>query len=129
SLFPTGAFQGETVAHNQPAKIAAMEGVFETRTGAPMAIIGMPDTEKKALLDPIEVPFALSYLAYGDTRAVVTGLNAIPDDQEPPVELVYYAYHIMVGLGTIFIAIMSGAVLLLWLGPPYTTRLFLSVLI
>jgi cytochrome bd ubiquinol oxidase subunit I len=128
SLFPTGSFQGETVAHNQRAKIAAMEGVFETQTGAPMAIIGMPDTEKRILLDPIEVPYALSYLAYGDTRAIVTGLNDIPDDEEPPVELVYYAYHIMVGLGTIFIAIMAGAVLLLWRGRLYTTRSYLWIL-
>jgi len=128
SLFPTGSFQGETVAHNQRSKIAAMEGVFETQQGAPMAIIGMPDTDKKLLLDPIEVPYALSYLAYGDTRAIVTGLNDIPDDEKPPVELVYYAYHIMVGLGTIFIAIMSGAVLLLWLGKLYTTRAYLWIL-
>jgi cytochrome bd ubiquinol oxidase subunit I len=128
SLFPTGSFQGETVAHNQPSKIAAMEGVFETQQGAPMAIIGMPDTEKKQLLDPIEVPYALSYLAYGDTRATVIGLNDIPDDQKPPVELVYYAYHIMVGLGTIFIAILWGALLLLRLGKLYTTRGYLWIL-
>jgi cytochrome d ubiquinol oxidase subunit I len=128
SMFPTGAFQGETVAHNQRAKIAAMEGVFETQQGAPMAIIGMPDTDRKLLLDPIEVPYALSYLAYGDTRATVIGLNDIPDDEKPPVELVYYAYHIMVGLGTIFIAIMAGAVLLLWLGKLYTTRAYLWIL-
>jgi cytochrome d ubiquinol oxidase subunit I len=128
SLMPTGAFQGETVAHNQPAKIAAMEGVFETQRGAPMAIIGMPDTDRKELLDPIVVPYALSVLAYGDTRAVVIGLNDIPDDEEPPVELVYYAYHIMVGLGTIFIAIMTGAALLLWRGRLYTTRAYLWIL-
>jgi cytochrome d ubiquinol oxidase subunit I len=128
SLMPTGAFQGETVAHNQPSKIAAMEGVFETRQGAPMAIIGMPDTEKRVLLDPIEVPYALSFLAYGDTRATVIGLNDIPQEDQPPVELVYYAYHIMVGLGTIFIAIMSGAVLLLWRGRLYTARGYLWLL-
>ena len=128
SLFPTGSFQGETVAHNQRAKIAAMEGVFETTQGAPMAIIGMPDTDKKQLLDPIEVPYALSYLAYGDSRATVIGLNDIPDDEKPPVELVYYAYHIMVGLGTIFIAIMLGALALMWLGRLYTTRAYLWIL-
>jgi cytochrome d ubiquinol oxidase subunit I len=128
SLFPTGSLQGETVAHNQPAKIAAMEGVFETRQGAPMAIIGMPDTEKRLLLDPIEVPYALSFLAYGDTRATVVGLNDIPVENQPPVELVYYAYHIMVGLGSIFIAIMTGAALLLWRGRLYTTRVYLWLL-
>jgi cytochrome d ubiquinol oxidase subunit I len=128
SLFPTGSLQGETVAHNQPTKIAAMEGVFQTQQGAPMAIIGMPDTEKRKLLDPIEVPYALSFLAYGDTRATVIGLNDIPPEDQPPVELVYYAYHIMVGLGSMFIAIMTGAALLLWRGRLYTTRAYLWLL-
>jgi cytochrome d ubiquinol oxidase subunit I len=128
SLFPTGSLQGENVAHTQRAKIAAMEGIFETQQGAPMAIIGMPDTEKRTLLDPIEVPRMLSYLAYGDTRATVIGLNDIPEDEQPPVELVYYAYHIMVGLGTIFIAILVGAALLLWRKRLYTTRGYLWLL-
>jgi len=128
SAFPTGSFHGETVAHVQPAKMAAMEGVFETQSGAPMAIIGMPDTEKRELLDPIYVPKLLSYLAYGDTRAVVTGLNDIPRDEHPPVEIVYYAYHIMVGLGTIFIAILALSALLLWRGTLYENRGVLWIL-
>jgi cytochrome d ubiquinol oxidase subunit I len=65
ALFPTGSFNAENVARYQPAKTAAMEGLFETRPGAPLAIIGMPDTEKKRLLDPIEVPGMLSFLIYG----------------------------------------------------------------
>jgi cytochrome d ubiquinol oxidase subunit I len=128
SLFPTGSFHGENVARYQPAKMAAMEGVFETQEGAPIAIIGMPDTEKRELLDPIVVPRMLSYLAYGDFRATVVGLNDIPDDRKPPVELVYYAYHIMVGLGTIFIAVLGIAALLLWRGTLDTNRLWLWVL-
>ena len=113
SLFPTGSLHGENIARYQPEKMAAMEGVFESQEGAPMAIIGMPDTEKRQLLDPILVPRMLSYLAYGDFRARVLGLNDIPEDRKPPVELVYYAYHIMVGLGTIFIAVLAIAALLL----------------
>src|SRR5512142_120335 len=110
-LFPTGAKHGETITRYQPIKMAAMEGLFQTQEGAPIAIIGMPDTDKRLLLDPIYVPRMLSYLAYGDFRARVVGLDDYPADQQPPVELVYYAYHIMVGLGTIFIAIMAiGAV-------------------
>jgi cytochrome bd ubiquinol oxidase subunit I len=128
SAFPTGSFHGETVAHHQPTKMAAMEGVFETQAGAPMAIIGMPDTERRILLDPIEVPWLLSYLAYGDTRAVVVGLNDIPKEDQPPIEIVYYAYHIMVGLGTIFIAILVGAAFLLWRGWLFTARGYLWIL-
>jgi cytochrome d ubiquinol oxidase subunit I len=128
SMMPTGAFHGETVARYQPAKMAAMEGVFETQEGAPIAIIGMPDTQKRELLDPIEVPRLLSFLAYGDLRAKVTGLNDIPQDLHPPVEIVYYAYHIMVGLGTIFIAILWCGAFLLWRGWIYKARGFLWML-
>jgi cytochrome bd ubiquinol oxidase subunit I len=128
SLLPTGSFQGETVARFQPAKMAAMEGLFETQPRAGIAIIGMPDTERKQLMDPIVVPGILSYLVYGDFRAVVTGLNDIPEDQHPPVELVYYAYHIMVGLGTMFIAMYAGAAFLLWRGRLFASRGVLWIL-
>jgi cytochrome d ubiquinol oxidase subunit I len=114
SLFPSGAMNGEAVTKYQPIKMAAMEGLFKTQEGAPIAIIGMPDTEKRQLMDPIVVPGALSYLVYGDFRAKVIGLNDIPADQHPPIEIVYYAYHIMVGLGTIFITLLGASALLLW---------------
>jgi cytochrome d ubiquinol oxidase subunit I len=128
SLFPTGAMNGENVTRYQPVKMAAMEGLFQTREGAPIAIIGMPDTERRELLDPIYVPRVLSYLAYGDFRARVVGLDDFPADTHPPVELVYYAYHIMVGLGTIFIAILAAASLLLWRSRLFASRWFLWVL-
>ena len=128
SLFPTGAFHGEHITRLQPAKMAAMEGLFKTQEGAPLAIIGMPDRDRQELMDPIYVPGVLSYLAYGNFSAEVTGLNDIPADLQPPVEIVYYAYHIMVGLGTIFIAVMSAAAFLLWRGKLYAHRGMLWVL-
>jgi len=88
----------------------------------------MPDTEKRELMDPIYVPRILSYLAYGDFRARVVGLDDYPRELHPPVELVYYAYHIMVGLGTIFIALMALAALLLWRGRLYQARWMLWAL-
>jgi cytochrome d ubiquinol oxidase subunit I len=125
SLFPTGALHGENVTRYQPVKMAAMEGLFATQEGAPIAIIGMPDTARRELMDPIYVPRVLSYLAYGDFRARVVGLNDYPEDLHPPVELVYYAYHIMVGLGTIFIAVLALGVLLLARGRLFTARWYL----
>jgi cytochrome d ubiquinol oxidase subunit I len=122
SLFPTGSFHGENIARFQPAKMAAMEGVFRTQPRAGMAIIGMPDRDRQELMDPIVVPGVLSYLIYGDVRAEVLGLNDIPADQQPPVEIVYYAYHIMVGLGTIFIAVYALAMLQLWRGALFESR-------
>ncbi|MEO7791170.1 MAG: cytochrome ubiquinol oxidase subunit I [Vicinamibacterales bacterium] len=122
SLFPTGSFQGETVARMQPAKMAAMEGLFESQERAGMAIVGMPDTERGELVDPVVVPGVLSYLIYGDFRARVVGLNDIPRDEHPPVEIVYYAYHIMVGLGTMFIGVFGVAAVWLWRGRLFQSR-------
>lgn len=128
TLFPTGSFHGENIARFQPAKMAAMEGLFESQARAGMAIIGMPDTERRELMDAIVVPGILSYLIYGDFRAKVIGLNDIPADEQPPVEIVYYAYHIMVGLGTMFIAILAAAVFLLWRGRLFESRGMLWIL-
>ena len=128
AMFPTGAFNGENVSRYQPAKAAAMEGLFRTQNGAPLAIIGMPDREKQDLMDPIVVPGLLSYLIYGDFHARVTGLNDIPGNNQPPVEIVYYAYHIMVGLGTLFIAILAVASFFLWRGTLFERRGMLWVL-
>ncbi len=127
-LFPTGDMEGRNVTAHQPVKLATMEGLFETQYGAPLAIIGMPSTEQRRLLDPIVVPDALSYLAYGNFRAEVKGLNAYPRDLWPPVQLPYYAYHIMVGLGTIFIAVLLLGTFLWWRRALFTSGWFLWVL-
>lgn len=127
-LFPTGDMDGRSVTAHQPLKLATMEGLFETQYGAPLAIIGMPDTTQRTLLDPVVVPEALSFLAYGSFRAEVKGLNDYPEDLWPPVQLTYYAYHIMVGLGTIFIAVLLLGAFLLWRRVLFTTRWFLWVL-
>jgi cytochrome d ubiquinol oxidase subunit I len=127
-LFPTGDMDGHNVTTYQPLKLAAMEGLFETQYGAPLAIIGMPDTTQGTLLDPVVVPDALSFLAYGNFHAEVKGLNDYPRDLWPPVQLTYYAYHIMVGLGTIFIAVLLLGVFLWWRRVLFTSRWFLWVL-
>ena len=127
-LFPTGDLNGASVVKYQPTNLAAMEGLFETEQGAPLAIVGMPDTETGRVIDPIYVPEFLSFLAYGNFRATVDGLNSYSRDLWPPVELTYYCYHIMVGLGTIFIAQMLIGLFLLWRRKLYSSRWFLWML-
>ena len=113
-IFPTGDRNGSDVSDYQPIKLAAMEGLFKTTKDASLAIIGMPDVRAHELIDPVFVPDILSFLAYGSFSANVKGLDAYADALEPPLELTYYAYHVMVGLGTIFVAIATLAALYLW---------------
>jgi cytochrome d ubiquinol oxidase subunit I len=122
-LFPTGDQHGKLVAEHQPAALAAMEGKFETGTHAELVIIGQPDVERRRLDNPVIVPRVLSYLAYGSFGAEVVGLNDIPKAEWPDnVELLYYSYHIMVGLGTLLIAVMVVAAIALRRGKLYRSR-------
>jgi len=126
--FPTGDMNSRNVTDYQPVKLAAMEGLLATQPGAPLAIIGMPDPDNNRLIDPIYVPGLLSYLAYGNSRATVKGLDAYEKDLWPPVELTYYTYHIMVGLGTLFVAQMVLGLFLLWRRRLESSRWFLWTL-
>src|SRR2546423_5594931 len=113
-LFPSGDLEGLQVTANQPTKLAAMEGLFQTERGAGIVILGQPDSTTGHLDNAIIVPNVLSFLTYRQWTAQVKGLDAFPPDQRPDsIELLYYSYHIMVGLGTFFIAIMGLAILLL----------------
>jgi len=122
-LFPTGDNQGKMIARHQPVTLAAMEGLFETTQGAPLAILGQPDTEKKQLDNPALIPRMLSFLTYRRWEAEVEGLDAFPKENWPDnVPLLYYSYHIMVGLGTIFIAALAFSAWQLRRGRLYESR-------
>jgi cytochrome bd ubiquinol oxidase subunit I len=128
-LFPTGDEQGKLIADHQPVTLAAMEGLFESQKGAPVAVIGQPDLQNRRLDNPVEIPDMLSFLTYREWKANVQGLDAFPQDQWPDmVPLLYFAYHVMVGLGTIFIAVMMLAALMLWRGKLYASRAMLWAL-
>ncbi len=107
-----------------------MEGKFESSSQAELAIIGQPNVAQGRLENPVVVPSALSFLAYGSFGATVSGLNDIPHERWPDnVELLYYAYHVMVGLGTLLIFIMLTSVALLWRQRLYTARPMLWILL
>jgi cytochrome d ubiquinol oxidase subunit I len=128
-LFPSGDLEGQQVTQYQPAKLAAMEGLFHTESGAGIVILGQPDTTTGTLDNPIIVPNVLSFLTYRQWTATVKGLDAIPTNQRPvQIDLLYYSYHIMVGLGTIFIAIMGLALLLLWRRKLFTAKWLLWII-
>ena len=121
-VFPTGDLHGKYMAKHQPVAIAAMEGLFKTEKGAGMILMGQPNYESQTIDNPLVVNDVLSFLIYGTTSAEVEGLDHFPRDQWPStLPLLFYSYHIMVGLGTWFGAVMGLATLLLWRGKLYSS--------
>jgi cytochrome d ubiquinol oxidase subunit I len=128
-VLPAGDAQGRMVARHQPATLAAMEGLFKTEQGAPLVIVGQPDPDSQVLDNPITIPNMLSFLTYRSWMAEVKGLDAFPKEEWPDnIPLLYYSYHIMVGLGTIFVAVAVIALLLLRRGRLFRSRIMLWVL-
>lgn len=115
AAFPSGDMQARLVADGQPATFAAMEGHFHTEDGAAMVLVGQPNMETLTLDNAIVVPNVLSFLTYKRWSARIRGLVEFPESEWPDnIPLLYYSYHIMVGLGTIFIALMSLAAFMLF---------------
>ncbi len=114
--FPTGDWNAKNVAKYQPASFAAMEGIFETEeAGAEIVLIGQPNMLEKKLDNKIAVPNILSFLTYQEWDRQIPGMDQFKKEELPDnVPALYYSYHIMVGLGTIFIGIMAFSVFFLW---------------
>jgi cytochrome bd ubiquinol oxidase subunit I len=122
-IFPTGDVHGRYMAKHQPVATAAMEGLFTSTHGAPIVLMGQPDEQHKRIDNPLAVNKVLSFLIYGTTSAEVAGLDQFPRDQWPsPMPLLFYAYHIMAGLGTYFAMLMAVAAFLLWRGKLFNTH-------
>lgn len=103
-LFVFGSGSAINVVENQPQKLAAMEGIWETESCAPMTILGWTSSSSQATTG-IRIPCALSFLAFQDFQAPVSGLNDFPADEIPPVGLTFQSYHAMINLGVAFIGI------------------------
>jgi cytochrome d ubiquinol oxidase subunit I len=97
------------VAENQPVKLAAMEGLFKTTSGAPLSLGGIYVDDQ--LRYALEVPWGLSLLVTHDPNGTVTGLESVPPDLRPPVNIVHLAYNAMVGIGS---ALLLLALVLAW---------------
>ncbi|MDX1721168.1 MAG: cytochrome ubiquinol oxidase subunit I, partial [Salegentibacter mishustinae] len=127
----SGDLSAKDVAERQPVKLAAMEAHYETEKGAPLYIGGIVDEENRTVTNKIEIPKALSFLAFGDFDSEVKGLNDFPDDELPPVAIVHYAFQIMVGIGTLLM--FAGLIYFIslkkkkWLNNKYYWLLFIVV--
>jgi cytochrome bd ubiquinol oxidase subunit I len=122
---PLGHYHAVQVAETQPEKLAAFEGLYETQTNAPLLLFGIPDAEAEKVHYPIEIPGALSLLAFGDTNAEVKGLKDFPKDERPPIAATFYSFHIMVLLGHWFILLPLIGLFLSRKGKVIKNKLFL----
>lgn len=106
----SGDLLAKVVADHQPAKLAAMEALFETQPGAPFVVAGVPDETTRTIPYSLTIPYGLSVLLHHDPQAVVQGLDTIPDSDWPPVSIVHIAFQLMVAAGLImsFLALWSG---------------------
>ena len=121
-IYPTGDGNAKQVFKYQPVKGAAFEGLFRTERAAGFLVIGQPNMDTLTIDNPLVLPGALSILVYERLYAEVKGLDAFPRKDWPDnVPLLYYAYHIMAGLGTILAAVMGLTLLFLWRGRLFST--------
>jgi cytochrome bd ubiquinol oxidase subunit I len=110
----SGDLSAQQVAQHQPVKLAAMEGQFRTERGAPLRIGGWPDEEAEVTRYAIEIPYGLSLLAFHDPHAEVKGLDTVPRADRPPVAIVHIAFQVMVGCGSVLMAVALLGGLLAW---------------
>jgi cytochrome d ubiquinol oxidase subunit I len=115
AAFPTGDLHSKLVHAHQPVTFAAMEGHFHSETGAGMTLVGQPNVEKLRIDNPIHIPYLLSFLTHQRWDSKIEGLAEFPRDRWPDnIPLLYYSYHIMAGLGSLFIGAMALSSFLLY---------------
>ncbi|MGD0233954.1 MAG: cytochrome ubiquinol oxidase subunit I [Syntrophorhabdales bacterium] len=126
-----GDTSGREVFHHQPAKLAAIEGHWETNKdgGAPLSLIGIPDMKEERTFFEIEVPDGLSLLVTHTLTGRVPGLKEFPRQDRPNSPVVYWAFRAMAGIGFIFLFVMLWAGILWWRGRLFQDRLFLWTLV
>lgn len=124
----TGHSSAVTVHEHQPAKLAAMEGIYETGDDAELTILGWVNEDEQTVTG-IKIPGMLSVLTGGSTDTVIRGLNEWPEADRPPVQITFQTYHFMVAIGMSLIALALGGGLLAWRGVLFRYRWMLWVLV
>jgi cytochrome d ubiquinol oxidase subunit I len=128
TLFPTGHEHAKRVAHTQPEKFAAIEGLYETQSGAPLVMFAVPFEKPPQLKATVELPGMLSWMAFGSLDAPIKGIDQFQADEVPPLVPTFISFHTMVGLGMLFIALSLVGVFLLRRGTLWDTHWFLKIL-
>jgi len=115
-----GDLHGLNTLEHQPQKVMAMEGHFDSHPdGAPLILFGIPDSEEKTVRYAIQIPRLSSLILKHDLDAPMDGLDTIPDDEEPPVGMVFWSFRIMVGIGFAMLGIGLWSLVARWRGRLY----------
>jgi cytochrome d ubiquinol oxidase subunit I len=125
----TGHTSAEGVAEHQPAKLAAMEAHYPAEAPADLWLFGWVDERSETVRFGIKLPGMLSWMLHGDTARPVTGLGAFAPQDRPPVNLVFQAYHLMVGLGMGLIGLSLIGLLFLWRDRLFQSRWLLWIFV
>ena len=129
----SGDSSARVVAEHQPAKLAAMEGHFETRSHAPLHLFGWVLEDRRQVIGPA-IPSALSILTHRDPKREVTGLDAFAPADRPPVQATFQMFHLMVAAGLAIVVLSWLGIYLWWRGWLFdasrrATRLYLRILV
>jgi cytochrome d ubiquinol oxidase subunit I len=108
----SGDFSAKDVAKRQPAKLAALEALYKTSKPADLVIGGIPNEKEERVDYAIHLPGFLSYLAHGDFKAEVKGLDQVPKEDRPPVLITHISFQLMVGIG--FLLALAGLLYLIF---------------
>lgn len=120
-----GDASGKDITHRQPAKLAAIEGFWQTRSQQPFHIVAWPDRARQGNDWEVSVPALGSFITAGDAAAVVRGLKSFPPKDQPPSAVVFWSFRVMVGLGLAMIGLGLWGLWLWWRKALERTRLFL----
>lgn len=125
----SGDSSARGVAKNQPSKLAAMEGVFETSKDVPLSIWAVPNVREKRLDYDISIPGLLSYLSFGSRDATIQGLDQVPRKDWPNVSVVFQTYHLMIAMWVVMFGLSILTAILWWRGTLFTNKWVLRALV
>jgi cytochrome d ubiquinol oxidase subunit I len=125
----SGHGSAKGVVKNQPVKLAAFEGLYETRAHAPLTLWGWVDEKAEVVRGGVAIPGLLSFLAHGNASKPVEGLREFKPEDRPPVNLSFQFYHVMVAVGFGMIVVAGLGFLYFWHGSLFEKRWLLWLLV
>ena len=123
--FVLGDAHGLNTGEHQPAKLAAIEGRYQTQTPVPLTLFGIPDDQAQVMHGAVEVPLLGSLVLTHSLNGTIKGLDQFPAADRPPVAAPFFAFRIMVGIAVIMLGVAVAGQVLRWKGRAYSSRAFL----